>query len=365
MKKKISLFLLVVMLLITVCYQVSAQNVGDVVNKALYTDIVAYINHNPINSFNVDEYTAIVVEDLVDYGFNVVWDGNAKTLKVTSNDSVKAITPRSTVYRTPNSLIDQIAADVLYTDIKTYVNGKEVKSYNINGRTIIYFKDLTPFGKVAWDESTRSAKMWIERLPIAEYNPPQVMDSNVAAMFIGYWTNDLADQRDVDISDNIYSVRNRSEIGKDYPRYNYTIISAMKDNPLYVDSIGNGYYLKIKIFNDAHSWNDLLYIPLNDVNKLYIRQMILNADKTSESLSEKCSSFFSIQRHYDPAPKKPVVESKPAEDTTVEKPAEDIAVGDTVTVYGYVNEFVGTVQEINGDNVLVYWYDLIDISYGQ
>ena len=365
MKKKISLILLVVTLL-SCFYQVSAEKVGDVVNKALYTDIVAYINHNPINSYNVDGYTAIVVEDLVDYGFNVVWDGNSKTLKVTSNDSVKAITPKSTVYKTPDSLIDQTAAEVLYTDIKTYVNGKEVRSYNINGRTIVYFKDLSPFGKVAWDESTRSAKMWIEKLPIAVFNPPQVMDSNVASMFVGYWTDVTSTvgwANDIEISDVIYN--NCSTKKVPIYKYNYKIISAMQDNPSYTGAFGSGYYLDINTYmnilgevsKDVLS-RVLLYIPLDETTTMYKRATDGSNVKPIDLYTVKYPSKLTNTD-------KPAVESKPAEDVKIEKPAENIAVGDTVTVYGYINEFVGTVQEINGDNVLVYWYDLIDISYGQ
>ena len=70
MKKKFSLALVIVMIL-TCVINVSAARVGDVINKTVYTDIVAKINGHDIASFNIDGYTVIVAEDLRNYGFNV------------------------------------------------------------------------------------------------------------------------------------------------------------------------------------------------------------------------------------------------------------------------------------------------------
>ena len=46
---------------------------GDIVNYYLYTDIVTYINNIPIRSYNIEGYTAVIVEDLAITAFDVVW----------------------------------------------------------------------------------------------------------------------------------------------------------------------------------------------------------------------------------------------------------------------------------------------------
>ena len=46
--------------------------------------------------------------------------------------------------------------DVLYTDIKTYIDGKAVESFNVGGSTIIFIDDLAPFGDVTWNPTSRS-----------------------------------------------------------------------------------------------------------------------------------------------------------------------------------------------------------------
>lgn len=347
MKKKISLILLVVTLL-SCFYQVSAEKNGDVVNKALFTDIVAYINHYPIQSFNVDGYTTVVAEDLANYGFNVEWNEAERSLRVTSNDKAKEITPYGSVYKIPDYLVGIKAQNVLYTDIKTYINGQEVKSYNIGGKTIIYFEDLKPYGEVVWVPEIRAIKMWIEKLSITKYDPPQIMDSNVLSMFSGYWST--IDKNlfsyNCELTNELYN-ETESKYATGH-KYKYKIVSAMKDNPLYVDSIGSGYYLDIRLFyNRADKKNQvlssiLLYIETDNTDTLYKREQVCDVIDTNDYIKAKAGKFVNLDKQANP-----------------------FQVGDTVTMSGYVDTFVGTVKQISGNKVLVYWYDLVDVAFGQ
>lgn len=142
--------------------RVSAYEVGDVVGKAVYTDIAAYINGYPIPSYNVDGYTVIVAEDLRNYGFDVTWDGDARTLSVTMADG-GAISGMSGVYKYPNA-IGRKFADTLYTDIRTYVNGDPIQAYSINGYTMIELKSLSEFGAVNWNQAMWRAEVNLDWL---------------------------------------------------------------------------------------------------------------------------------------------------------------------------------------------------------
>lgn len=145
----------------------TAEN-GNVLGYAKYTDISAYINHYPITSYNINDYTAVVAEDLQNYGFNVVWDGSARTLSITRNSQATQITPYGTIYRY-SSLAGKESFPYLGTDIKTYVNGNIVDSFNIDGKTCIYIDSLAPYGEVAWVPEIRAIKLWMEGLPIKDY----------------------------------------------------------------------------------------------------------------------------------------------------------------------------------------------------
>lgn len=141
----------------------SAVQTGQVINQSRYTDIVAQIEGHPLRSYNVDNRTAVVAEDLADYGFSVVWNESGRTLSV-----ARAVNEYGLVYPsqwpeyTPEALAAPVgtpAHDILSTDIVTDLAGKQVDSFNINGETLIWFSDLMPFGDVTWDEAGRTANL--------------------------------------------------------------------------------------------------------------------------------------------------------------------------------------------------------------
>jgi hypothetical protein len=133
--------------------------VGDPIGDVVYSDITAYINGYPIPTSVIKGVTLVVVEDLAKYGFNVNWDGKARTLKVTLNKS-KKFEPlpviKDTTYK-PGTF----KCKYLYTDIKTYISGQLVNSYAIQGVTLMDFELLAKYGKLAWDGKTREIKLTI------------------------------------------------------------------------------------------------------------------------------------------------------------------------------------------------------------
>ena len=69
--KKILSLILIALILVT-GYVVSAVPVGTVIGEALHTDIVVYINNFAIPSYAVNGQSAIIAEDLRNFGFDVV-----------------------------------------------------------------------------------------------------------------------------------------------------------------------------------------------------------------------------------------------------------------------------------------------------
>ncbi len=126
--------------------------IGTIINKVLSTDIKTYVNGYQIPSMNIDGSTAVVVENLRKYGFDVVWNPQKRTLTITTHID-KEITPISVGH--DNNEIGNKIADVIHTDIKTYINGKEVPSFNINGYTAIQMKSLSDLGTITWNKELR------------------------------------------------------------------------------------------------------------------------------------------------------------------------------------------------------------------
>ena len=83
--------------------------------------------------------------------------------------------------------------DVLNTDIRVYLNGYAIRSFNINGHTYITAEDLSDFGHVvSWSSAAR-------RLDIGNFvqglmgNPPHVAPNTapISSIAFGYFATDI------------------------------------------------------------------------------------------------------------------------------------------------------------------------------
>ena len=151
------------LLLAAVLAFASSASALNAVDNYLYTDIVAEINGHPVRSYNVDDHMAVVAEDLRPYGFYAIWNAEDRTLSVLrAVRDQKPETPANwPEYIQPplENIIGMPAGEVYETDIKTYVAGNEVNAFNIDGETLIWFRDLAPLGIVNWNEAERKAEL--------------------------------------------------------------------------------------------------------------------------------------------------------------------------------------------------------------
>lgn len=166
MKRQILCTAFAAALTLTLAVPASAEEnkIGDVVGHTCYTDIAAQINGHPLRSYNIGGETAVVAEDLREYGFSVVWDGEARTLTV-ERDLEGAVTGDYQPQGQTQTVGAQ-AGDIYYTDIKTYVQGERVTSYAIDGETAIRFSELERTGTLAWEEEARTASLTLAEDPM-------------------------------------------------------------------------------------------------------------------------------------------------------------------------------------------------------
>lgn len=149
-KKIISVTLAAIMLVSALCVGVNAAygKAGDY----YYTDIKSYVRGQLIDSYNIGGKTVILVEALRTYGFNVDWNGTARTLTIT--DTKGSATSSATNMAT--GPIGAVAGSYYHTDIVTYFNGVAIESYNLDGQTVIPATVLRDFGyDVIWDGTNR------------------------------------------------------------------------------------------------------------------------------------------------------------------------------------------------------------------
>jgi hypothetical protein len=136
--------------------------VGSIIDYTLYTHIVTYINGYPIQSYNINGYTAVAVEDLANYGFNVSYDDASKVLWLYPADVDSIKPPAFVQQKVSASMVGKRHKPVLFTEIKTRFGTsqahKDMRSFNIGGTTIVYVDDLSALcGKICgYDEAAKT-----------------------------------------------------------------------------------------------------------------------------------------------------------------------------------------------------------------
>lgn len=171
-KRLIALISAIIMTVSLFSVGVSAANVGDVIGYAQPTDIIATINGYQLQSYNVNDYTYICVEDLRYYGFDVSFDANNKTLNLSRNNDITSIDPQNTDPDFWSIGAVKYRINILYTDIATYADGEYIEGSNINGRTIINFDELGRFGEVSYDNGKREISLVMDGV---DYNPTALL----------------------------------------------------------------------------------------------------------------------------------------------------------------------------------------------
>ncbi len=131
----------------------SGTRIGEKYSEVIETDIVTTINSIPINAYAIDGETVILIRDLESKGFDVSFDESTKTAYASFNSKKQS---------TDSIAVELTSKDVLYTDIKVYVNGVELTGYNINGYMAVVAEDMgryIPDISATWRPSDRELRM--------------------------------------------------------------------------------------------------------------------------------------------------------------------------------------------------------------
>lgn len=155
-------FIVILMLLLSLTVTVFSAP-GDVAGNIYSTDIVTYLNGATVTSYNIGGKTCIDAEILNwHYGFDVYWYEDTRKLTITDKGgrfvSGQAFSGEITESVSENPGI--VMGNYYETDIVTTLNGKEIESYNIGGRTFICAEAMADFGyDVKWNEEDRTLKI--------------------------------------------------------------------------------------------------------------------------------------------------------------------------------------------------------------
>ncbi len=181
MKKVVSLILMCVLLAMfnPAVIAEEAPEIGSIVGEAVKTDIVARINGYDIPSYNVDGYTYIAAEDLRFYGFDVKYDDSTRTLCVYSNEGKTTVTKEYYKEGIHPDKVGEKEADILYSDIVTYLDDSWVPGCNIGGVTLVKFDCLSAYNTVSYNDITREISV---NLPWVRNNP-ESLESKLQVLY--------------------------------------------------------------------------------------------------------------------------------------------------------------------------------------
>lgn len=130
----------------------AGAQVGDVVGSIYTTDIVASVDDMPIKSYNIGGKTAIVVEELREYGFYVDWRPDERLLVVKTEYKPQT----SPVYTHVNNTPGKPVGSIYETDIRVTINGIEIPSFNLGGTTAVAIEDIVdlPEERYSFDQNS-------------------------------------------------------------------------------------------------------------------------------------------------------------------------------------------------------------------
>lgn len=168
--------------------------VGDIAGKIYTTDILTQVDGRDIKSYSIDGQTLIALEDLADYGFNVYYNDNIRSLFVTRTGTVD-VEFHPTVER---GSVGKTAGYYYETDINAYLNGSWIDAYAIDGKMVACVEEMGVATRYSQFGSTRFQMGYryddSERLLSLYTNPSEygggyeTLVNNVLNPLSYYWT---------------------------------------------------------------------------------------------------------------------------------------------------------------------------------
>jgi len=162
-----------------ICILSSATAIADeIIGYTTYTDVITYINHYAVPSYNFNGTTLIAVEDLRNFGFTVFWNEYKWSLTISRNE-YSTVTP---LYAFRPALEDLGKAElaITNTDVSVFTGNYQYAAFGgLEGKTLINVEDLRCINgvSVVWVPEINAMKIWVDGLEMLEH--PQFVTRNV------------------------------------------------------------------------------------------------------------------------------------------------------------------------------------------
>ena len=145
--------LLIICNVFIIAYETNAEN-----EMTEVTDIVVFIDEKPINSYFSNGTNYIAVNDINNYGFDVLVENNNMNIK-RNPDKELSFPDKTIVNITKEEYLNQNTYQIY--DGKAYVtiDDKKINSKSINGEEYIAVRALEKYAVIIWDQEAKTAKL--------------------------------------------------------------------------------------------------------------------------------------------------------------------------------------------------------------
>lgn len=260
---------------------------AKIAGEVLYTDIGVLIDDSPIESYNINDYTYVVAEDLEKYGFDVIWNGAVRTLHIDHNvhkgyeialDKEKINVKKADIPQRKHY------CHVYSTDIKTYLDGEEIDAFNVNGRTMIQIDYLARYGEFYYDNARRMVEIRIMK-PSFEYGL-KIVDNKVDTT-VGFYPGKY--KRYVQYTGLVNAYGEPDGIGKVYDEEMSSITYAYWDN----------YFKRDNYYEEVIEKSDRFSRKYCFENSYGTGTCIIIYGVGDEAYTMKCTERYEESKHYN------------------------------------------------------------------
>ena len=162
--------------------------IGDVIGNSIFTNVKTFINGTEIQSYAINDHIFVAVEDLADYYFIVEFDEDANIYTVERDfDYVESeFFPVIETGKAGDSHLP-----IVFTDIKVYFEGNFVRSYNLDGKLVMFADDLAAFTGADYTWNGETKELCLDAIPYYIVDPLYQWSFNTGDAYVNTRINAL------------------------------------------------------------------------------------------------------------------------------------------------------------------------------
>ena len=149
-----------------------------VIGKVYTTHVTVYIDGFKLPTYEYQNKTYIMAEDLQGYGYDILWDKMSKTLSLNYNEK-KKYDPYSIYSPIGMEFDKKHILNVYQSENIVKINGREVEAYSIDGNMLISPYELSDICIVNWYEGLETYSLITNNFTKKNYSYYETMPSAI------------------------------------------------------------------------------------------------------------------------------------------------------------------------------------------